>query len=187
MSGPQLFPRKLKCLADRRFAVSGLSAAHTVYLNGGNVLVLDKQSKSLSFPHRWPLALDRLSPSISADCAASRLLRRQFHQGHVRYQRRSHAHPDGSGHPRQCQAVLRGYSQVRPRQGSSRADQGPHLQVCLGRRMAARRLQPGPDSGVPSGVSSFHSLHFVSRGAFADVGGDCAAQRPLLPPYAPWP
>jgi hypothetical protein len=25
--------------------VSGLSAAHTVYLNGGNVLVLDKQSK----------------------------------------------------------------------------------------------------------------------------------------------
>lgn len=28
--------------------VSGLSAAHTVYLNGGNVLVLDKQSV---FPH----------------------------------------------------------------------------------------------------------------------------------------
>ena len=26
--------------------VSGLSAAHTVYLNGGNVLVLDKQSQS---------------------------------------------------------------------------------------------------------------------------------------------
>lgn len=26
------------------FAVSGLSAAHTVYLNGGNVLVLDKQA-----------------------------------------------------------------------------------------------------------------------------------------------
>lgn len=28
--------------------MSGLSAAHTVYLNGGNVLVLDKQGMSLS-------------------------------------------------------------------------------------------------------------------------------------------
>lgn len=28
-------------------AVSGLSAAHTVYLNGGNVLVLDKQGKTI--------------------------------------------------------------------------------------------------------------------------------------------
>jgi hypothetical protein len=26
-------------------SVSGLSAAHTVYLNGGNVLLLDKNSK----------------------------------------------------------------------------------------------------------------------------------------------
>jgi hypothetical protein len=26
--------------------VSGLSAAHTIYLNGGNVLLLDKNSKS---------------------------------------------------------------------------------------------------------------------------------------------
>lgn len=27
--------------------VSGLSAAHTIYLNGGNVIVLDKQGKLL--------------------------------------------------------------------------------------------------------------------------------------------
>jgi hypothetical protein len=27
--------------------VSGLSAAHTIYLNGGNVVVLDKQGKHL--------------------------------------------------------------------------------------------------------------------------------------------
>lgn len=31
-------------------AVSGLSAAHTVYLNGGNVLVLDKQGKMIHSP-----------------------------------------------------------------------------------------------------------------------------------------
>lgn len=31
-------------------AVSGLSAAHTVYLNGGNVLVLDKQGKIIHSP-----------------------------------------------------------------------------------------------------------------------------------------
>ena len=28
------------------YTVSGLSAAHTIYLNGGNVLLLDKNSKS---------------------------------------------------------------------------------------------------------------------------------------------
>jgi hypothetical protein len=28
-------------------SVSGLSAAHTVYLNGGNVVVLDKQGMSI--------------------------------------------------------------------------------------------------------------------------------------------
>jgi hypothetical protein len=41
---PSLSPQNLDH-ADHRIAVSGLSAAHTVYLNGGNVLLLDKQSK----------------------------------------------------------------------------------------------------------------------------------------------
>jgi hypothetical protein len=41
---PAFSPRSL--FADHcSSVVSGLSAAHTVYLNGGNVLVLDKQSQ----------------------------------------------------------------------------------------------------------------------------------------------
>lgn len=35
--------------AAHKCAVSGLSAAHTIYLSGGNVLLLDKNSESGSF------------------------------------------------------------------------------------------------------------------------------------------
>lgn len=49
---PQIFSPQISRLARSLTdfglipqTVSGLSAAHTVYLNGGNVLVLDKQSE----------------------------------------------------------------------------------------------------------------------------------------------
>lgn len=39
-------------LADLYFLVSGLSAAHTIYLAGGNVVVLDKQGMRLLLGER---------------------------------------------------------------------------------------------------------------------------------------
>lgn len=76
--------------------LSGLSAAHTVYLNGGNVLVLDKNSKSdLQSRVRFSL-LTR----------TARLLRWKLDKGHLRHQRRPYPDPGGPSNWRQRQAVL---------------------------------------------------------------------------------
>ena len=104
-----LFPRiSVYGLADHVFLhppVSGLSAAHTVYLNGGNVLVLDKQGM---LSHKNLPLSDPYSDSLS-------LLRWQLHQSHFRYQRCSHPYPNRPRHRRQCEDFLRRYPQIRQR------------------------------------------------------------------------
>lgn len=57
--------------------VSGLSAAHTIYLAGGNVLLLDKNS-----------TCKIVAQGIYLTERLHRLLRRQFDKGNVGYQRR---------------------------------------------------------------------------------------------------
>ncbi|KAL4935540.1 hypothetical protein BDV06DRAFT_126756 [Aspergillus oleicola] len=44
--------------------LSGLSAAHTIYLNGGNVLVLDKQAEA-NFPQPSSVATPQKPPPVS--------------------------------------------------------------------------------------------------------------------------
>lgn len=83
--------------------VSGLSAAHTIYLNGGNVLLLDKNSTHTA----------ELSLHITRLIIQSRLLRWQLHQSNVRYQCRLDQDTGRRGHQRQRQAVLRRYHQIR--------------------------------------------------------------------------
>lgn len=146
--------------------VSGLSAAHTVYLNGGNVVLLDKNSTCQPFPpnvshltlpifNHPPCQAHPLTFSLSR-----RLLRRQLDQGDLGHQRRSDAHPGRHQDRRQRQAVLRRHAEVGARQGQARPHQGPDLQVCVGRRVAAGCLQFGPYSRFTARVS------FYIRGCF---------------------
>lgn len=60
--------------ADGR-TVSGLSAAHTIYLAGGNVILLDKNSERSMIPDR-----------TSSDPAFTRLLWWELDESHLRHQ-----------------------------------------------------------------------------------------------------
>ena len=60
--------------------VSGLSAAHTVYLAGGNVLLLDKNSK----------VADSCAPESRTLISHPRLLRRELDESHVGHKWCSH-------------------------------------------------------------------------------------------------
>jgi hypothetical protein len=51
-AGREQLPSKLLIHANVARSVSGLSAAHTIYLAGGNVLLLDKNGKPTCCPTR---------------------------------------------------------------------------------------------------------------------------------------
>lgn len=82
----------------------------------------------------------------------SRLLRRQFDKGNIRNQWRIDADTSRRKDWRQCQAILRGHTQVRKRQGETRSDQSPYIQVRFRSRMAAGCLQPRSHARFTFGV-----------------------------------
>lgn len=84
------------CPRTDRNTVSGLSAAHTIYLAGGNVLLLDKNSGSL----------DTLCNSQHTN-RSHRLLRRELYQSNLGHKRGLDKNASRREDPRQRQAVLR--------------------------------------------------------------------------------
>ena len=81
---------QLNVLSLTPIPVSGLSAAHTIYLAGGNVTVLDKQGE---FRHRFLLIRSDTHKRVIA-----RFFRRKLNKGHIRNQRRPFEDAGRPGH-----------------------------------------------------------------------------------------
>ena len=69
--------------------LAGLSAAHTLYLSGANVVVLDKQGKERESNCVW----ESLGRSLTE--LVTRIFRWKFNQGYLGYQRCSHSDAGG--------------------------------------------------------------------------------------------